>query len=106
MRFPIHPGTAVTLNFEGTWQIAVNKTGIQLTIYDTIAEKTFFKNEYYMGKANFTKGETVQKRINFLVPTYIPESTYDVRVGLIDWITPTVEYGAVTCTMDVEDINM
>ena len=42
MRFPIHPGTGVTLNFQGTWQIDVGKTGIQLTLYDTYAEKTYF----------------------------------------------------------------
>jgi hypothetical protein len=105
MRFPIHPGTATTLHMKGTWQMDVGKTGIQLSIYDTIAERTFFKNEYFSGRANFTKGETMDKIINFLVPTYIPQSIYEVRVGLINWINPTEEYAAITCDMVVDDIN-
>lgn len=84
----------------------VGKTGIQLTIYDTIGEKTFFKNEYYAGKASFTKGELMLKMINFLVPTYIPQSLYEVRIALIDWINPSIEYAAITCNMDVIDINV
>ena len=103
MRFPLHPGTAASLNFKGTWQTDVGKTGIQLSLYDTIADKLFYKNEFYMGKANFTKGEALEKRINFLVPTYIPQSLYDVRVALINWIKPNEEYGALTCVMDVTD---
>ena len=56
-----------------------------------------------MGKANFTKGEALQKRINFLVPTYIPMSLYDVRLAIINWINPSEEYGALTTVMDVTD---
>ena len=44
------------MNFKGTWQTDDNKTGIQLTLYDTIADKLFYKNEFYLAKANFTKG--------------------------------------------------
>ena len=103
VRLPLHPGTGVSLKFKGTWLTDVNKTGIQLTLYDTIADKFYYKNEFYMGKTNYTKGEALDKRINFLIPTYIPQSLYNVRVALINWIQPTEEYGAITCIMDITD---
>jgi hypothetical protein len=105
MRFPLHPGTGTSLDVKGTWKTNVGKTGIQLTIYDTIGEKTFYKNEFYSGQEKFETGSFMDKRINFLVPTYIPQSLYDVRVGIINWMNPSEEYGAVTCSMSVVDIN-
>jgi hypothetical protein len=74
MRFPLHPGTPTTLHMKGTWKVDVGKTGIQLSIYDTISETYFFKYEYYSGRASYARGETLDKMLNFLVPPYIPQS--------------------------------
>lgn len=93
------------MDIKGTWKTNVGKTGIQLTIYDTIGERNFYKNEFYSGVESFATGATMDKRINFLVPTYIPESMYEVRVGIINWMNPSEEYGAVTCKMTVDDIR-
>jgi len=44
----------------------------------------------------------MHKRINLLVPADIPESIYDIRVGLINWIDPSEEFGAITFSMTVD----
>jgi hypothetical protein len=105
MTLPFHVGFQTTLNFEGTWQTAVGKTGLQVTIYDTIGEKVYYKSEFYSGQASYAKDSAYSKSVKWLVPKYIPQSVYEVRIAIINWMNPAEEYGAITCQMEVDDLN-
>ena len=104
MTLPLQAGAPTTLHVQGRWEIDVGKTGIQLSLYDTIAEKTFFQYEYYSGRANYSRGAYFNYRLNLLVPSYIPASTYEVKIHIIDWIRPQDKYAIITTTMTVDDL--
>jgi UDP-glucose 6-dehydrogenase len=45
----------------------ITSSGISLSIYDSIAEKEFLTNEFYVGKESFTKGEEMMKKTDKIV---------------------------------------
>jgi len=103
--FPNPPldGERLDFTFAGVVMDKLGKTGLYVEIYDTIADKVFYSSWFYSGKDSYAKGEQYSKRIKWLVPLYIPESVYEVRVSLRDWYNHKVEYANIYTEMTIKD---
>ena len=93
------------LNFQGTLLTNVGKTGIFVELYDTNADRIIYTGNWYSNKASFNAGEAYSRTLQWLLPSALPNSIYEVTVTLKDWINPSLPaFGTLTFTMEIRDM--
>ena len=80
----------------------MGKTGIFIEVNDTISERTYYKGQFYSGKASFAEGEALTQTVKLLFPREVPNTEFAGKIALRNWINQE-EYASFSFTMTVAD---